>query len=120
MYSSDVLLTLDARFMLSLHFMNPVRTVVIMSCRGSHLPSYVIPLASSCLACFSSLYFGMSHTALVLGNRSVAEDLEAVNKRLRSTEEAHSKEVDEHQRRSNDLQERLVETRAEKAEVSVA
>lgn len=51
-------------------------------------------------------------------NRSVTEDLEAVTKRLRSAEEAHGKEVDEHQRRSNDLQERLVETRAEKAEVS--
>eukprot|EP00903_Cladosiphon_okamuranus_P015003 g13882.t1 len=49
--------------------------------------------------------------------RSVAEDLETVTKRLRSAEEAHGKEVDEHQRRSNDLQERLVETRAEKAEV---
>lgn len=45
--------------------------------------------------------------------------MEAVTKRMRSAEEAHDKEVDEHQRRSNDLQERLVETRAEKAEVSV-
>lgn len=50
-------------------------------------------------------------------NRSVAEDLEAVTERLKSTEEAHSKDVEEHQRRSNHLQERLVETRALKEEV---
>lgn len=49
----------------------------------------------------------------------MAEDLEAVTERLRSAEEAHGKEVQEHQRRSNQLQERLVETRAMKEEVSV-
>lgn len=45
------------------------------------------------------------------------EDLEVVTERLRSAEEAHGKEVDEQQRRSNDLQERLVETRAHKEQV---
>lgn len=45
-------------------------------------------------------------------------DLEDVTERLRSAKEAHGKEVDEHQRRSNDLQERLVETRALKGQVS--
>lgn len=45
------------------------------------------------------------------------EDLEVVTERLRSAEEAHGKEVDEQQRRSNDLQERLVETRAQKEQV---
>lgn len=45
------------------------------------------------------------------------KDLEVVTERLRSAEEAHGKEVDEQQRRSNDLQERLVETRAEKQQV---
>lgn len=43
-----------------------------------------------------------------------------MTERLRSAEEAHDKEVDEHQRRSNDLQERLVEIRAVKAEVGAA
>ncbi|CAN0266647.1 unnamed protein product [Ectocarpus fasciculatus] len=49
--------------------------------------------------------------------RSVMEDLEDVTERLRSAKEAHGKEVDEHQRRSNDLQERLVETRALKGQL---
>lgn len=51
--------------------------------------------------------------------RSVLEDLEAVTKRLRSAEKAHDKDVEEQQRRSNDLQERLVETRAQREQVLV-
>lgn len=50
----------------------------------------------------------------------MTEDLEAVTERLKSAEEAHSREVEEHQRRSNDLQERLVETRNLKEQVSAA
>lgn len=45
------------------------------------------------------------------------QDFEAVTERLKSAEEAHKREVDEQQRRSNDLQERLVETRAQKEQV---
>lgn len=45
------------------------------------------------------------------------QDFEAVTERLKSAEEAHKREVDEQQRRSNDLQERLVETRAHKEQV---
>lgn len=69
-------------------------------------------------------YFGTIHPAIPChamvynNNRSVVEDLEDVTERLRSANEAHGKEVDEHQRRSNDLQERLVETRALKGQVS--
>lgn len=46
--------------------------------------------------------------------------MEAVTERLRSAEVAHAKEVEEHQRRSNDLQERLVEIRELKEQVSRA
>lgn len=45
------------------------------------------------------------------------QDFETVTERLKSAEEAHKREVDEQQRRSNDLQERLVETRAQKEQV---
>lgn len=45
------------------------------------------------------------------------QDFEAVTERLKSAEEAHKREVDEQQRRSNDLQERLVEIRAQKEQV---
>lgn len=48
------------------------------------------------------------------------EDLEALTERLKSAEEAHRGEVEEQQRRSNDLQERLVETRADKEQVNDA
>lgn len=47
------------------------------------------------------------------------EDLEAVTERLKSAEEAHRREIDEQQRRTNNLQERLVETRGQKEEVSI-
>ncbi|CAN0210254.1 unnamed protein product [Ascophyllum nodosum] len=46
--------------------------------------------------------------------RSVMEDLDAVTERLRSAKEAHAREVKEQQRRTNDLQERLSETRTQK------
>lgn len=45
------------------------------------------------------------------------EDLETVTQRLRFTESAHLKQVDEQQRRSNELQERVVEIRSHKEEV---
>ena len=45
------------------------------------------------------------------------EDLDAVTERLRSAKEAHAREVKEQQRRTNDLQERLSETRTQKEQV---
>lgn len=46
-------------------------------------------------------------------------DVEAVTERLKAAEEAHGMKMEEQQRRSNDLQERLVEIRALKEEVRV-
>lgn len=49
--------------------------------------------------------------------RSLMKDVEAVTERLQAAEVTHSQEMQEQQRCSSDLQERLVETRAQKEEV---
>lgn len=54
------------------------------------------------------------------GPRSLMKDVEAATNRLKSAKQKHAEEMQERQRYSNDLQERVVDTRAQKQEVFTA
>lgn len=57
------------------------------------------------------------HPSFGISCRSLMRDVEAVNRRLKTAEDVHRRDMEEQEGRSNHLQERLVETRTSKEEV---